>query len=293
MPENLVSVCVVTFNQNTFISECLDSILNQKTNFPFEIILGEDDSSDGTRSVCQGYAEKYPEKIRLFLRSRRDMIQINGNPTGRFNFIENLKICKGKYIAFCEGDDYWTDPYKLQKQVDYLETHPECALCFTRAEVLRPDGSLHLHKLPIPPHNGTYEYAQLLQYHNFITTASVVFRRPEPFEFPEWFKQVPFGDLGIYKIVVQDQKIGLIEEVMSVYRIHDQGIYSKLSERKKAINYLLFYAAIFSTLNPIEKDIVIQKQKKVIDFLAEDRYPRFKWLQRISALGLQRKYPLQ
>src|SRR5690606_24131225 len=108
-----------------------------QTTFPFEIILGEDESNDGTREICKQYAAQYPDKIKLFLRSRKDVIYINGNPTGRFNFIENLKACSGKYIALCEGDDYWTDPLKLQKQVDFLENNSDFALCFHMVEVLK------------------------------------------------------------------------------------------------------------------------------------------------------------
>ena len=115
----VVSVCVVTYQHKDFIRSCLDGILMQKTNFPFEIILGEDESTDGTREICKAYAEKYPDKIKLFLRSRKDVIYINQHATGRFNFMENLKAARGKYIAFCEGDDYWIDEYKLQKQVDF------------------------------------------------------------------------------------------------------------------------------------------------------------------------------
>ena len=102
-----VSISVTTFNQKNYIKDCLDGILNQRTTFQFEIILGEDQSNDGTREVCQDYAKRYPEKIKLFLRSRKDVIYINGNATGRYNFLENLKACRGKYIALCEGDDYW------------------------------------------------------------------------------------------------------------------------------------------------------------------------------------------
>lgn len=127
----LVSVCVVTYNHAPYIRECLDSILKQETDFPYEICVGEDESPDGTREICQEYAEKYSDKIRLFVRSREDVISINGRPTGRFNFLETIKACRGKYIAICEGDDYWHNPDKLQKQVDFMEAHPEYSMCHT------------------------------------------------------------------------------------------------------------------------------------------------------------------
>jgi glycosyltransferase involved in cell wall biosynthesis len=119
----LVSVAVQTYQQNAYIKDCLQGILMQKTNFPFEILLGEDQSTDGTREICIEYAQKYPDKIRLFLHHRENSIKINGRQTGLFNFLYNFFSSRGKYIAICEGDDYWTDPFKLQKQVDEMETN--------------------------------------------------------------------------------------------------------------------------------------------------------------------------
>ena len=122
--EPLVSICVQTYQHVDFIKDCLDGILKQETSFPFEILLGEDASTDGTREICLEYAEKYPDKIRLFLHHRENNIKINGKPTGRFIFLYNMFSARGKYIALCEGDDYWTDPLKLQKQVGFLEKIP-------------------------------------------------------------------------------------------------------------------------------------------------------------------------
>ena len=113
-----VSVCVTTFNHVSFIEECLNSILNQKTEFPFEIILGEDNSTDGTREICKEYADKYPDKIRLYLREEKDKIFIDGRKTGRYNFIQNIKEARGEYVALCDGDDFWSSDQKLQLQFD-------------------------------------------------------------------------------------------------------------------------------------------------------------------------------
>lgn len=125
----IISVCVQTYQHADYIEDCLKGILMQETDFKYEILLGEDASSDGTREICIKYAKNHPDKIRLFLHHRENNIKINGSPTGRFNFLYNLYTAKGKYIALCEGDDYWTDPYKLQKQVDFLEANPDLAMC--------------------------------------------------------------------------------------------------------------------------------------------------------------------
>lgn len=129
--EPMVSVCVQTYQHADYIEKCLDSILMQETDFSFEILLGEDASTDGTREICKKYAEKYPSKIRLFLHHRENNIEIRGKPSGRFNFLYNLYSAKGKYIALCEGDDYWTDLLKLQKQVDFMEENKDYALIHT------------------------------------------------------------------------------------------------------------------------------------------------------------------
>ena len=112
----LVSICIQTYNQESYLSKCLDSVINQKTDFDYEILIGEDQSDDNTRYICMEYAKNFPEKISLFLHDRRNNIVINNLKTGRFNSIYNLFSARGKFISFCEGDDFWIDEYKIQKQ---------------------------------------------------------------------------------------------------------------------------------------------------------------------------------
>ena len=113
----LVSVCVATYNQQDYIGQCLDGILSQQTDFLYEIIVGEDESSDNTRQICVQYAEEHQDKIRLFLRDRKESHFVNPDgTTSRFNGLWNKMSCRGKYIAFCEGDDYWTDQTKLRSE---------------------------------------------------------------------------------------------------------------------------------------------------------------------------------
>ena len=126
----LVSICVQTYNQVAYIKECLDSLISQKTTFPIEILLAEDESEDGTRSICIDYAQKYPDKIRLFLHCRQNNIKILGEPSANFPAIYNLLNTRGKFIAICEGDDFWGDPNKLQKQVDFLIKNPAYSFAY-------------------------------------------------------------------------------------------------------------------------------------------------------------------
>ncbi|NHZ85410.1 MAG: glycosyltransferase [Planctomycetia bacterium] len=116
----IVSVFMVTYNHGKYISQTLSSILMQKVDFNYEIVIGEDFSTDNTRTIVKSYAKKYPDKFNLLLH-KKNIGMIN-------NFFATYKACTGKYIAYCDGDDYWTDPNKLQKQVDFLETHPDYGL---------------------------------------------------------------------------------------------------------------------------------------------------------------------
>lgn len=196
----------------------------QKTDFPFEIIIGEDESMDGTREICIEYASKYPDKIRLFLRSRKDVIYINGHSTGRHNFIENLKVSKGKYIALCEGDDYWTDPYKLQKQVDFLNNNQDFVICHHNMRIIYEDNS-QKPRLSNSPQQREVTTIENLAQRNYIMTASCVYRNGLIKEFPDYFYKSPAGDYVLHMLNAQYGKIKYFPEVLGVYRAHSGGIW--------------------------------------------------------------------
>ena len=224
--EPLVSICIVTYNHAKYIEQCLNSILSQKTNFSFEIILGEDESSDNTRTICIDYAKRYPEKIKLFLRSRKDVIYINGNATGRYNFLENLKACRGKYIALCEGDDYWTDPLKLQKQVDFLEANPDyaihsgnaCYLNYKEGEKIYDDNESH-----------TFDINDFITKNNLITL-TVMFRKPNSLDI-NMLKNIVYGDWGLYVLILKENGYKALRssEVFGVYRKHNGSLTKKMN----------------------------------------------------------------
>ena len=234
----LVSVVVPTYKHEAFIGECLDSILMQKTDFPFEIIVGEDKSPDRTREICIEYANNHPEKIRLFLHDRRNVIKIEGNPTGRYNLIFDLTEANGKYIALCEGDDFWIDPDKLQKQIDFLETNSDYSLCFTDADILVEA-------------NGSYDERGFLEYYkrrgltskkigfydfsfgHCMPTCTIVFRRNFLKIIPKWFLKIPIGDWGLVMLLLWKGPGTYFEERTAVYRIHQSNMYMNWSQEKK------------------------------------------------------------
>ncbi|MFL1012242.1 glycosyltransferase family 2 protein [Flavisericum labens] len=270
----LVSVSVVTYNHKDYIKQCLEGILMQQTTFPFEIILGEDESSDCTRDICIEYAEKYPDKIRLFLRSRKDVIYINGNPTGRYNFMENLKACQGKYIAICEGDDYWTDPLKLQKQVDFLETNNYYSICWTKYKISyknkekEPDWISDLNnKMPykIDLNNIFVPYSTY--------TLTVMFKRDSYND--KLIRSLKyFKDNTLYAICLNKGKGMILDFYSAVYRIHDKGVYSGLSKYKqKYTSYLNLKEIVNRIPNCNTLNIITLRNHFLVNSI--ELYPKF------------------
>lgn len=214
----LVTVCIQTYQQVEYIKYCLDGILMQKTNFLFEILLGEDASTDGTREICIDYAEKFPDKIRLFLHHRENNIKKNGTPTGKFNFLYNLYSARGKYIAICEGDDYWTDPYKLQKQVDFLENHKNYSGCFCNTQYANSKNVIVGKCERVPEGVTDIKFEDLTQ-RMFMHTPSVVLRRNVVTEKSlRIILSSPVGDVPLFLIASLYGPLKYIDELMVIYR---------------------------------------------------------------------------
>ena len=136
IPEPVVSVRITTYQHADYIRDAVEGVLMQQTDFPFEIIIGGDESTDGTREICIEYAKKYPELIRLFLHKRENNIAILGKPSHIFQYTYNSFQLRGKYVAGCSGDDYWTDPLKLQKQCEFLNKNNEYSMCYTDYKIV-------------------------------------------------------------------------------------------------------------------------------------------------------------
>jgi glycosyltransferase involved in cell wall biosynthesis/Flp pilus assembly protein TadD len=219
------SVLITTYNHEKYIRKALDSVLMQKTDFDFEILIGEDDSNDLTREICKEYAQKYASKIRLFLNDRANVIYQNGKPTGRWNTINLFNHAKGEFIARCEGDDFWICDRKLQKQIKFLEKNPDFVVCFHEVKWLK-NGKL-IKEANLPPSGKKYYGAEdLFLNDNFIRTCSVVYRNGLIRKIPRWFYTVPYGDVAMHFLFAQHGKIGYLPETMAVYRVNRDGIYS-------------------------------------------------------------------
>src|SRR5690554_3721453 len=223
VPENpVVSVCVQTYQHAPYIRECLDSILMQKTDFPFEILLGEDASTDGTREICIEYAEKFPDKIRLFLHRRENNIEILGKPTGRFNLLYNIFSAKGLYIAICEGDDYWTKANKLANQVKFMNANPVYTISFHNVNIYNSKDSTLSHDYitrEVPSTTNIYNLAK----GNYIHTPSILFNSSYAQVLPEAITKTSIADYFLLMLLAQHGPIYKLEESMATYRIHEGG----------------------------------------------------------------------
>ena len=241
----MVSVCVQTFQHVGFIRQCLDGILMQKTNFDFEILLGDDFSTDGTREISIEYAEKHPEKIRLFLHKRINNISINGSPSGRFNFLYNLFSVRGKYVAICEGDDFWTDPTKLQRQVDFLETNPSVAGCFHDATTVDGNGTVLKNVYFESPQTLYDQRDCITKYGGAYATCAIVFRSSVVKVLPDWFINSA-SDYTLDILITEIGKIAYLPYTMSSYRIHSGGIWQGSNAIRNLEVLLIRYNALLS-----------------------------------------------
>ncbi|MBE3141066.1 MAG: glycosyltransferase, partial [Thermoplasmata archaeon] len=191
-----VSVLMITYNQEQYIGQAIESVLAQRVNFAYELVIGEDCSTDGTREICGTYLERYPEKIHLHRRGKNLGIVPN--------FVQTFAECRGEYIAILEGDDYWTDPYKLQKQIDFMVSDTDCTLVFHSVEIISGvDGTLmsaHSYdssggyiKKNTPDHYIKKEDI-IMHSGSFISTPSMMFRADVMCELPHWFLNALVGD---------------------------------------------------------------------------------------------------
>ena len=243
VPDNpFVSICVQTYQHVNYIRECLDGILMQQTDFLFEILLGEDQSTDGTREICIEYAARYPEKIRLFLHHRENNIRIGGRATGRFNFLYNLYSSKGKYVAVCEGDDYWIDALKLQKQVNFMEANTSYGLVYTNFSKEYIKEQITITNMIKSTIEGDI-YRQLLC-KNSIPTCTILYRASI---FKSYIKELYpvcfnwiIGDYPIWIYIALNKKIKYLADNTSTYRKLESSLTSTTHRNK-----LLFHLAIF------------------------------------------------
>lgn len=223
----------MTYNHAAFIKEAMDGIIRQRTNFLVEVVVGDDFSQDDTLDIINSYCSTENIQIVVLRRTQEGAYGRARRKSGRlFNFVDTLRHCKGKYIALLDGDDYWTDPFKLQKQVDFMDLNENCCLCAHNASVLDDEKG---QMVEVRPGVDSVEFFNLalLQKSNPFATGSIVIRRQVVRDLPPWFVSLPFGDYGLLFLAATKGSIACLPYNMSTYRIHAEGIHSKAFETNR------------------------------------------------------------
>jgi glycosyltransferase involved in cell wall biosynthesis len=229
-----VSVVTITYNHERYLAQALESALAQRVNFEYEIVVGDDCSKDHTREILMDYYRKHPTRIVPILRERN----IGSMP----NLGATLAACRGEYVSFLEGDDYWACPDKLQRQADFLDEHPDYAICCARAQILNELGTSEAGTLPPHP-AGTYTIEDLLR-GNFIMTCTSMCRREQIGVGASWLEKMDMGDWPMHILAARNGKIQLMDEVMSIYRMHAGGIWSSRSQEQRVRETLRMMEAL-------------------------------------------------
>lgn len=230
---------VVTYNHEKYIRQALDSILMQQVDFDYEIVIGEDYSVDGTREIVIEYKKRYPDKIKLLFK--------NYNIGAGANFLRTFETCSGDYIAYLDGDDFWSAADKLQKQVDYLDKSPGIALCFHAVQVLSEidQSSSYIYTMPVG--QTVFALRDLLE-GNFIPSCTTVFKKGLFGKFPDWYFQLGQGDWSLHLLNAQHGNIGYIDEVMASYRSHSGGGWTGMASLEREESIIATYEAFNSHL---------------------------------------------
>ncbi len=224
-PPVRVSVAMITYNHERYIEQAVRSVLIQTVDFPYEIVIGEDCSTDRTREILIELQRQHPDRIRL-LEHPRNLGMLP-------NFVATLKACQGKYVALLEGDDYWVDDTKLQRQVDFLDAHPECSICHTNAyrviegQTITEAALWHLKPLP-----SRITTAHLLGEYG-IVTCTAMYRHRLFDEFPVWYTAGYSGDWTLHLLNLRYGEAGYLDQPTGAYRIHPQSNWSSLDRREE------------------------------------------------------------
>jgi len=226
----LVSICCITFNQESYIRDALEGFVNQKTNFKYEVLIHDDASTDRTAEIIREYQMKYPEIIKPILQTVNQYSLGLTNVSGTWNFPRAVKN-GSKYIAMCEGDDYWIDDTKLQCQVDYMETHPECALCFHSAKVEVQGHAVTEQMMRPYKKDRIVSPEEIIDKTSGYATASLMFRTEMVKELPEFYNNAPIADIPLQLLAANMGYGYYMDKTMCVYRLGGAASWTTLMKQ--------------------------------------------------------------
>lgn len=271
-----LSVFVVTYNQEQYIRQCLDSIVMQQTNFDYEVIIGEDCSTDRTPQICDEYAEKYPF-IKVYYHPK------NLGLVKNWEFV--LNHCSGEYVAMIEGDDYWTNPKKLQIQVDYLEKHKDIALTFTSAQVAYEGGDVHNEHIFDHLTSRTYLLEEIYEKWS-ILTSTVVFRKSPvfPISYP---KEIYINDTYTFMRIMQYGLAYCFAEQWTTYRRHASNL-SRVDTPEASLRWAIQHRYIGRCF-PKLKQLAQHNESIYLEALIYDRQLEDTWRHRMRYMWLNKQ----
>lgn len=266
----LVSIRCLVYNHEPYLRQCLEGFVMQKTNFPFEAIVHDDASTDGSAAIIREYAEKYPDIIKPIYETENQYSKRDGS----LRRIMDERM-RGKYVATCEGDDYWIDPLKLQKQIDFMEANPEYSMCFHNAVKFYVD----INKLEMfCPLSSDCDLSEHDVVHNwYIPTASILTRADIRKERPKWVKNIYSGDYTLSLLAAMAGKIRYIHGLMSVYRINYNGTSASAMVRNNPFFVLEQKIVLLeSFVNHVEGSFKLEIESMLADLKRELQFQRYK-----------------
>jgi len=253
----MVSVCCLVYNHETFLRECFDGFVMQKTTFPIEILVHDDASTDHSADIIREYVAKYPALFKPIYQTENQYSK--GVP---ISATYNFPRAKGKYIAMCEGDDYWTDPMKLQKQVEFLEDHLDFSLCCHNVKVWKQQEGILADDFitkDVPSETDIYELAK----GNYIHTPSVIFRND--MRVLDSFLRLGYlgvGDYPLWMLCAQYGNIKKLDDCMAVYR-YGSGIWANGNEYKNIIIWIKMLAKLTVVIDDEKVRMILEEQNQM------------------------------
>lgn len=209
----LVSISCITYNHENYIADAIEGFIMQKTDFKYEVLIHDDASTDKTPKIIKEYELKYPDLVKPIYQIENQ--HSKGKGVSRFNYVR----AKGKYIALCEGDDFWINPYKLQKQVDYMEKHPECSMCVHAAYVVDADTGKKIAEVRPSCGNRIFSVEEIIKGGgSMFATNSVIYPKKFIYNRPNFFRTSPVGDRPLFIHLALNGKVFYFDDYMSVYR---------------------------------------------------------------------------
>jgi glycosyltransferase involved in cell wall biosynthesis len=274
----MISICMITYNHEAFISEAIQSLLDQKTNHEFNIVIGDDYSTDDTYLICQKFKSEYPEKI-ILLDSTKNLGMMP-------NFVRTLKSCNHNYIAICEGDDYWTDSNKLDQQLQILEKQPEISLSCHNTTIIEGKNEIDFcsNRIKDAQKDQIISTDQILGSDiRLFHTSSLFFRKSVIDDLPEWFETCVNGDFPLMALCAMEGQVHYSASNYAIYRIHGSNVTSRAFTKEYLSKlYHMFNVIDTHSNKKFTKVIQLGKQGRKLHFLlnklsnSADRYSAVK-----------------